>query len=99
MSANTGPDARTGAATVMGRCFMAKYANTQEDPTMTDLRRKNKCASRPTEGICHGYPDENPGNARETATNGANISAPVNEAKNKTGNTALSLSDNFLKTS
>ena len=46
MSVSIGCEALIGAAIVMGKCLVAKYAKSHEDSTMQALMKMNRCVRK-----------------------------------------------------
>ena len=50
MSVSIGCEALIGAAIVMGKCLVAKYAKSHEDSTMQALMKMNRCVRKSAAG-------------------------------------------------
>jgi hypothetical protein len=87
-----------GEAMVMGKCFIAKYDNTHDVPTITDLSIKCRCADNDW-GLIYQKCPARSGLKCEMNKMGIKIIALLSVLKNNTGSTAFFFNDNFWKMS
>jgi hypothetical protein len=83
---------------VSGRCFIAKYAKTHEEPTIIDFKKNRRCAVKGCWTIAARFPERS-GTKTAKIITGTKTIPLVSVLKNKTGRTVLSLSESFLKIS
>jgi hypothetical protein len=98
-SVHIGAVERIGEAIVNGRFLNAKKVQIHELTTSIDLKKMNLWTANPENGTCKELLFIISGFATEKRINGRKISAPVRFEKNRTGSTALLMSDFFRKIS
>ena len=99
MSVRMGCEALMGAAMVMGRCLVAKYAKSHDDSTMHDLRKMCRCVYKSAGGTKKMVLRNVSGAATDSTMRGKNSSEQNMVLSSNTGMTALPLSADFLQVS